>query len=102
MGLFLVCLLGALSVLIQFVSLKRAMASKNYWEIKKSLQDLSCDTVVFIVASTGGVIGFYIAVMSSFVITVWLTFFVRGDFGKPEPRWFVWLKSKLAPLGKHF
>lgn len=85
-------IIGAAAVLIQFVSLRTALQSWNYWHIRKSIFDLGADTIVFMIAVSGGVIAFYIAVTASFVITVYLNWFSKEDFNRPEPIWFVYLK----------
>lgn len=99
--LFFVCLLGAAAVLIQFVSIRRALSSKNYWHVKKSFFDLGADGIIFLIAVNGGVIGFYIAVMASFIITMYLNYFTDVDFNRPEPRFWVIGRSLFQRLTKN-
>jgi len=99
---FIAYFIGAVAVLIQFASLQKAIDSMNYWELKKSVKDLGCDAIVFMIAITGGTGGFYIAVMSSFIITIYLNYFVTIDLSKPEPKWYVLLRHYGKKITKHF
>ncbi len=83
-NLFMYCL-GATAVLIQFIGIRKAFKSMNWFEIKKAIIDMFADSIVFLIAMNGGVGGFYIAIIASLAITVYLHFFTHVKKGMKEP-----------------
>lgn len=87
--------LGATSILIQVYYINQAIQSTNYYLIKKAALDVIISLFVFMLASSGGVKGFFVAIIATFAITVYLKIVGRTDMLKKEPWfWRVWRKKE--------
>ena len=79
-------ILGAVAILIQVACIKKAFESFEYQEVKKAVSDILISGIIFLLASAGGVKGFFVALIATFAITVYLKFFVeKKDIN--EPKW---------------
>lgn len=76
-------LFGGLAIFLQFSQAYAAFDSGNFWLIRKAIVDFFATACVFFVANTGGVGGFFVAVVASFMVTVFLMF--RKVPQRPEP-----------------
>lgn len=85
-------ILGATAILIQVASIKTAFGSMEYHKCKKATADLIISALIFALASAGGVKGFFVALIATFAVTIYLKFFTETKEVE-EPKWWTLTKK---------